>query len=163
MMLNVFRNCCLQEQGLALQEPPTDPFTLSDFSEGALTTVLTQVFGHEAFRCSQLAVIQCLLQGQSALAIMPTGTAGSFTKGRLVAEQSITLKAQVDCLSCNSCLPEILTSCRNWQIHLLSTSSCHSAWHSLSNISSAGSHEGSACEAAQVSPSCHAFFQPTSK
>lgn len=62
-----------QERDRAPDAASLDEVMLEDHSEGALTEVLTKFFYHTAFRGSQLAVVQRLLQGQSALAIMPTG------------------------------------------------------------------------------------------
>ena len=42
----------------------------------ALTTV-QKVFGYEAFRLGQEAIFQTVLQGQNALAVMPTGSGKS--------------------------------------------------------------------------------------
>eukprot|EP00884_Botryococcus_braunii_P022637 jgi/Botrbrau1/9057/Bobra.0376s0031.1 len=68
----------LQEQGITFQGDGGEAAAPGDYSESALTAVLNRVFGHKAFRGSQLHVIQCLLQGQSALAIMPTGMGKSI-------------------------------------------------------------------------------------
>ena len=47
-------------------------------SEAALTAQLKRLFGFDAFRPGQLAVIQAVLRGRDTLAVLPTGTGKSL-------------------------------------------------------------------------------------
>lgn len=92
-----------QEQGVTFPGSTEDALPTDNYSESALTGVLNKVFGHKTFRGSQLAVIQCLLQGQSALAIMPTGKGGLKELRRSDAVSMLAVKIY-HCPVCCSCL-----------------------------------------------------------
>ena len=50
------------------------PFHEPEASETDALTTLQKVFGYEAFRPGQEGIIQTVLHGQNALAVMPTGS-----------------------------------------------------------------------------------------
>ena len=65
----------LSHQGIASGKLP---YHEPDASETDALTTLQKVFGYEAFRPGREAIIQTVLHGQNALAVMPTGSGKSL-------------------------------------------------------------------------------------
>lgn len=59
--------------------PPDGPWDPAALTDEQLTSVLTAVWGHRAFRGQQLALIRAALQGRSMLGVLPTGLGKSLT------------------------------------------------------------------------------------